>query len=98
MVIVAGAGKGQQFFPIGNGHRADIQRLVQHQGDLHTVLFVKPLAQDPLRGGGHVQGRSGEGGGVLFEHRPFIQQDAHKERSPYSIGDHHRRGDTAHQM
>jgi hypothetical protein len=31
VVIVAGAGKGQQLLAIGNGHRADIQLLMQNQ-------------------------------------------------------------------
>lgn len=35
---------------------------------------------------------------VYFKHRPFIQQNAHKQRRTDGIGDHHRRGNALHQM
>ena len=78
VVIVADPGKRQQLVAIGYRHRADIQLLDQHLRDLHAVLFVEPLAQDPLRRSGDLQRRSRKGRGVFFKHCSLIQQDAHK--------------------
>ena len=98
MVVVADAGKRQQLVAIGDRHRADVQLLDQHLGHLHAILFVESLTQDPLGGRRHLQRRGGKGGGVLLKHRPFIQQNAHKQRRTDGIGDHHRRGNALHQM
>ena len=57
VVIVADSGKRQQLVAIGYRHRANIQLLDQHLRDLHTVLFVKSLTQDPLRRRGNLQRR-----------------------------------------
>ncbi len=98
VMIVPGAGKGQQLFAIGNGDGTDIQLLMQHLGHLHAVLFVKALTQDPFRRGRHLQRGSGKGGGILFKHGPLVEQDTHKQRSTQGVGDHHRRGNAADQM
>ncbi len=98
MVVVADAGKRQQLVAIGDRHRADVQLLGSAPGHLHAILFVESLTQDPLGGRRHLQRRGGKGGGVLLEHRPFIQQNAHKQRRSDGIGDHHRRGNALHQM
>ena len=98
MVVVADAGKRQQLVAIGDRHRADVQLLDKHLGHLHAVLFVEPLTQDPLGGRRHLQRRGGKSGGVLLEHRPLVQQNAHKQRRTDGIGHHHRRGNALHQM
>ena len=98
MVIVARTGKGQQLFPIGYRHRADIQLLVEHLGHLHAVLFVEPLAQDPFRRGGNLQRRGGKGRGVLLKHGALVEQNAHKQRRAHGIGHHHRSGNAADQV
>ena len=98
MVIVPGAGKGQQPLAIGYGHRADIQLLVEHLRDLHAVLFVKPLAQDPFGRGGDLQRRGGKRRGVLLKHGALVEQNAHKQRRTHGVGDHHRSGNTADQV
>ena len=48
VVIVAGTGKGQQLFTIGNRNGTDIQLLIEYLRHLHAVFFVKALTQDPL--------------------------------------------------
>ncbi|MNT00784.1 hypothetical protein D3C71_1616470 [compost metagenome] len=72
MVIVTGAGKRQQPFPIGDRHRADIQLLIEHLSHFHAVLFVKALAQNAFRRGGDLKRRGRERRSVFFKHRAFI--------------------------
>ena len=98
MMVFADAGKGEQFFPVGDRHRADVQLLNQHLRHLHAVFFIKALAQNPLCRGGKLQGGGRKRRGIFLKHRPLIQQDAHKQGRADRVGHHHRRGDALHQM
>ena len=98
MVVVAGAGKRQQLVTVGDSDRADIQLLIEYLRHLHAVLFVKPLAQDPLSGGGNLERRRRKRGGIFFKHGALVEQDTHKQRGTHGVGDHHRRGNAINQM
>ena len=78
MVIVPDAGKRQQFFPIGDRHRPNIQLFPDNVGHLSAVFFIKAEAQNPFCGRRHFQRGGGKSRRVFFKHGPLVQQDTHK--------------------